>query len=233
MVASKTRRSVLSDAMLGPNAQRVSQAPLTAVFCADTEYSQEIPRLQQLYRDTSNAPTEYVEKSLPPMVKLLSMGFPQPLQALLSPLAKAVCARTFVGPRSFVCAAGVLDSKYCTGQTYDATSRQCRMVTRTFMRMYVIIVFLRSYKQTSFAADHYMLAATSLGLGTSAMEGFDERRVRAALDIPSRYSIPVVIATGYPDMEQRESARFKLSDTCFVDKFGDRFEESTDDAKTS
>merc|ERR1712166_765136 len=54
MVASESRRSVLSEAMLGPNAQRVSQAPLTAVFCADTEYSREIPRLQQLYRDTSN-----------------------------------------------------------------------------------------------------------------------------------------------------------------------------------
>ena len=55
-------------------------------------------------------------------------------------------------------------------------------------------------KNTSFAAMQFMLAATSYGLRTLPMEGFDERRLAAILDIPLEdYSIPVVICVGHSD----------------------------------
>jgi hypothetical protein len=45
-----------------------------------------------------------------------------------------------------------------------------------------------------------MLAATSLGLCTAPMEGFDERRVCFQLGIPiERYCIPIVISAGYSE----------------------------------
>ena len=43
-----------------------------------------------------------------------------------------------------------------------------------------------SYKNTALAAAWYMMAATSHGLHTCPMEGFDGRRIQASLRIPSR-----------------------------------------------
>ncbi|CAN0171505.1 unnamed protein product, partial [Hapterophycus canaliculatus] len=42
------------------------------------------------------------------------------------------------------------------------------------------------------------LAATSCGLASCPMEGFDMRRMRKALRIPLRYSVPIVVSVGYP-----------------------------------
>ena len=56
-----------------------------------------------------------------------------------------------------------------------------------------------SIMNTTFAAQNYMLAATSYGLSTCTMEGFDERRLCSLLDIPTDlFVIPFVISTGYP-----------------------------------
>lgn len=44
-----------------------------------------------------------------------------------------------------------------------------------------------SYKNVCFAAQNYMLSATSHNLATCPMEGFDSRRVRDVLKIPDRY----------------------------------------------
>ncbi|OQR95652.1 nitroreductase family [Thraustotheca clavata] len=54
-----------------------------------------------------------------------------------------------------------------------------------------------AYKQTMIAATTFMYAAESHEVGTHLMEGFDETRLRHILNIPDRYSIPVVIACGY------------------------------------
>lgn len=53
-------------------------------------------------------------------------------------------------------------------------------------------------KNASYVAMQLMLAATSLGLRTLPMEGFDERRLSAALKIPMEdYCVPVVICLGH------------------------------------
>jgi nitroreductase len=53
-------------------------------------------------------------------------------------------------------------------------------------------------KNASYVAMQLMLAATSLGLRTLPMEGFDERRLSAALKIPVEdYCVPVVICVGH------------------------------------
>ncbi|CBN76229.1 conserved unknown protein [Ectocarpus siliculosus] len=55
-----------------------------------------------------------------------------------------------------------------------------------------------SFKNTALAVQTYILSCTAHGLDTAPMEGFDARRVRAALDIPDRYGIPIIVPTGYP-----------------------------------
>ena len=62
-------------------------------------------------------------------------------------------------------------------------------------------------------------------LNTPVMEGFDGRRLKKALKIPSHFSIPVCISVGYANKEgARErsiSKRFPPEEVFFSNKFGD------------
>lgn len=58
-------------------------------------------------------------------------------------------------------------------------------------------------KNTGFFAMSLMYAATSLGLETHPMDGFDHEAVRREFNIPDNYWIPLLLAVGYkkPDVE--------------------------------
>lgn len=78
-------------------------------------------------------------------------------------------------------------------------------------------------KNTALLVQQYILAATSHGLATALMEGLDPRRLQEALDIPDRYSIPMVAATGYKwsgAVETDPTPRLGLEEVVFRDKFG-------------
>ena len=82
-----------------------------------------------------------------------------------------------------------------------------------------------SYKNTSLMAQTYVLAATSHGLATCIMEGFDARRMKQILNIPDRYDIPLTVATGYEyegnDMEPfKRTPRLEFSQVFFDNSFG-------------
>jgi hypothetical protein len=65
-------------------------------------------------------------------------------------------------------------------------------------------------KQTMLCAMNLMLAASSAGLASLPMEGFDERRVRRVLAIPRSQIIPVVIAIGYSADQDLKKSRLPL-----------------------
>jgi nitroreductase len=65
-------------------------------------------------------------------------------------------------------------------------------------------------KQTMLCAMTLMLAASSAGLATLPMEGFDERRVRKVLHIPRSHIIPVVIAVGYAANDDLKKSRLPI-----------------------
>ncbi|MEH0019482.1 MAG: nitroreductase family protein [Desulfobacter sp.] len=52
-------------------------------------------------------------------------------------------------------------------------------------------------KNTAFFAMALMYAATSLGLETHPMDGFDHEGVKKAFNIPDQYWIPLLLAVGY------------------------------------
>lgn len=52
-------------------------------------------------------------------------------------------------------------------------------------------------KNTAFFAMGLMYAATSLGLDTHPMDGFDHEGVRREFNIPDNYWIPLLLAVGY------------------------------------
>jgi len=83
-----------------------------------------------------------------------------------------------------------------------------------------------SYKNTSLMAQTYVFAATSYGLQTCIMEGFDARRVRQILRVPDRYGVPLMVATGYGYdsegiIETQRTPRLEKEELFFGDTFGE------------
>ena len=100
-----------------------------------------------------------------------------------------------------------------------------------------------SVKNTIFAAQTFMLSAQANGLNTAPMEGYDERRLCYALNIPmSKYSVPLVISTGYA-MKGIEGEkvykgdqigkRYPLEDICFTDKYENGYKSVLSDSINS
>ena len=69
--------------------------------------------------------------------------------------------------------------------------------------------------QTMLAAATFMIAAKSIGIDSSPMEGFDEHRLKRLLNLPSRMTVPIIIAIGYPleiDEKVPQSVRLPVKD---------------------
>jgi nitroreductase len=67
-------------------------------------------------------------------------------------------------------------------------------------------------KQVSIAAQTFMLAAHVAGLATCPMEGFSERVVREALNIPSNQAVILVVPVGYADNSASIKTRLSLAE---------------------
>ncbi|HQH26927.1 MAG TPA: nitroreductase family protein [Oligoflexia bacterium] len=75
--------------------------------------------------------------------------------------------------------------------------------------------------QTAFAAATFLIAASGAGLGACPMEGFDEERLKKLLAVPTRMTIPLIIALGYPleGEEIKPQLRLPLREKLSVDLF--------------
>ena len=81
--------------------------------------------------------------------------------------------------------------------------------------------------QTMLAVATFMIAAKSVDLDTSPMEGFDEERLKKLLAIPSAMSVPIIVAVGYP-LDQTAiapSVRLPLRKKLSIDLFPNRVKE--------
>ncbi|MBI1388415.1 MAG: hypothetical protein GC154_08205 [bacterium] len=67
-------------------------------------------------------------------------------------------------------------------------------------------------KQVMLSAMVFMLAASAAGLATVPMEGFDERRVKKALNIPRRFIAPLVAPVGYAADGELKKTRLPIAD---------------------
>ena len=90
-----------------------------------------------------------------------------------------------------------------------------------------------SYKNTSLMAMNFCLAATSHGLSTCLMEGYDTRRVKDLLRIPDRYDVPLMCSVGYEyegdDKEEcGKTPRLEPEEVFFSDLFGQQLDLDLD-----
>ena len=74
-------------------------------------------------------------------------------------------------------------------------------------------------------AQTFVFSATSHGLSTCLMEGYDSRRVREVLMIPDRYDVPLMCCIGYEyegeDADSLQKApRLRANEVFFSDLFG-------------
>ena len=196
VIRSANAKRALSESMLGANARRILEAPVTIVYVSDNEPIRLTQQLMDV-ESAGGADPSYVN-SLPAILGTvfgdggwLATRLRRAVTHLASPLAPAP----------------VIPLDLNTWST----------------------------KNTVFAAQTFMLACTSSGLSTAPMEGFDERRVCFALNIPTeRYKVPLVISVGYAKVEPvviRNKKRYPLEDICFEDQFGQKLvdDKSTPD----
>jgi nitroreductase len=73
-------------------------------------------------------------------------------------------------------------------------------------------------KNTGFFAMSLMYAATSLGLESHPMDGFDHEGVRKAFNIPDNYWVPLLLAIGYkkPGLELHPAKWRKSTDDILI-----------------
>jgi nitroreductase len=69
------------------------------------------------------------------------------------------------------------------------------------------------------AASHICLQAADLGLGTCMLESFDEKSVKALLNIPDNRRVALLITLGYPADTQREKKRKKFDEIVRWNKY--------------
>jgi nitroreductase len=78
-----------------------------------------------------------------------------------------------------------------------------------------------AYKNTSLLVQQYVLACTSHDIDTAIMEGMDTRRLKQVLRIPDRYGVPMVVATGYGQVDAtQQTPRLSVDEVVFQDTFG-------------
>lgn len=69
------------------------------------------------------------------------------------------------------------------------------------------------------AMEHLILAAWAEGLGTCWMGEFDEKKVKAVLNVPDGWKIVGLTPLGYPDQDPKPRPRKSLEEISFREKW--------------
>lgn len=192
----------LADAMISnSNAERVADASVTAIFAADMEPVRLLPETVRLERDAGRPPrycrgleTEAGAALAGPLV-----DFPEPRAA---GLAHGASVPGMPGERD----RSVNPVSAALHTSVQDVKRGVTGIASMLLGGAAPVPTLNSaegwgFKQAGLAASTYILAATSLGLATAAMEGMDGRLVAEAVHLPwPRYRVALVVATGYPGL---------------------------------
>lgn len=187
MVHSTTKKEALAKYCLGRNADRVRDSDCTIVFLADKECLREYKRFGKFLdggdsgtvsrsRKTNKLASKWAKRKIQGLILLFSSGWPLP-RLIANPLS--FCVRVAVSAVSVMTRRRILVPSLGSADTWAS-------------------------KNTMLVAMTYMLACTSRGLATCPMEGFNVGGVRRALGIPKRYSIPLIVSTGFPFKREEE-----------------------------
>lgn len=210
VVQSPKQKLAMSKYCLGPNKQRILDSDCTVVFLADTQVWRTLPRHREMLKQTVKTPNLKLLNYLQFQLAIFSSGYPLPR------FVSAFLSFWFRTAMSFFNIFSSLFFKYPLPSLMSAEAW--------------------ASKHASMVAMTYMLACSARGLATLPMEGIQARGIRRVLGVPSRYSIPLIISTGYPYEEgatvtpggersklpakKGESPRYSLEEIIYSDTFG-------------
>jgi nitroreductase len=183
LVSDPMQKEALSKWCCGHNAHRVRDSDCTAVFLADRQGMWELPAYRQsLLRPSGNSInhhkknwTKFQLYKIQVLVALFSQGFPLPYW--------------LSAPIGWMLRLGMRVVSWMT-------RRKLPIPTLSNPDTW-------AQKNTMLVAMAYLLGCTARGLQTCPMEGYCAWGIKQALQIPRRYSIPLIVATGNAYQQQQ------------------------------
>lgn len=82
---------------------------------------------------------------------------------------------------------------------------------------------IKAVRDSAIAADHIVLAAHDMGLGTCWVAMFEQNEIRPVLGVPENCYVVAVISIGTPDEAPKERPRLELSSIVFDERWGRHF----------
>ncbi len=70
------------------------------------------------------------------------------------------------------------------------------------------------------SGEHFVLAASSLGLATCWIGWYKERKIKRLLNIPRRVKVLSLITLGHPKCEKTSASKLSLNKISFIEKWG-------------
>jgi nitroreductase len=170
LVKSPEQKAKMARYCIGHNAHRVRDSDCTVVFLADRQVVQEVVRKDFQNQLKGDTWKGWKLFKLRLLIAMFSSGFPFP--------------KWISGPLSW----GI---------------RLAMRVVSWMTRGWLPVPTLSSsetwsQKNTMMVAMTYLLACTSRNIATCPMEGYMAWGIRQSLNIPRRYTIPLIVATGTP-----------------------------------
>lgn len=175
MVSTKEKKEVLAKYCIGRNADRVRDSDCTVLFLADRECLREYKRFGKFLdisgsRRSKKPPSKWAKRKIQALILLFSSGWPLP-RLVSNPISFAI--RTGSSFVSAITRRKVLVPSLGSADTWAT-------------------------KNTMLVAMAFILACTSRGYASCPMEGYNIGGIRRVLNIPRRYSIPLIVSVGLP-----------------------------------
>jgi nitroreductase len=186
MVHTPEQKQALARYCLGPNHQRVLDADCTVVFLADREVCRSLHRFRHFYRTAISQTGRALPWKTQLYIAIFSSGYPIP--------------RVLAAPISF----------------FFRSAMSFLHIFSNWIFSYPLPTLASAEtwasKQTTMVAMTYMLACTARELVTIPMEGINVRGIRRALQIPRRFTIPLIVTTGVPYTNNTTTQISSMSD---------------------
>jgi nitroreductase len=81
---------------------------------------------------------------------------------------------------------------------------------------------IKAVRDTTIAADHIVMAATDLGLGTCWVAKFEQEDIKPVLDVPEACYVTALITVGHSAERPDTTPRYALHEIVFEENYGRR-----------
>jgi nitroreductase len=81
---------------------------------------------------------------------------------------------------------------------------------------------IKAVRDAAIAADHMVMAAADMGLGTCWVAKYEQEDIRPVLDVPDDCFVVTLITMGYASVKSKASPRHALHDIVFNERYGRR-----------